>query len=180
MSGFDPVLELIARVRARWRRLVLLQSTVRAALAIAAVLGITLLAAAWTTRTPMLLAAIVAAAVLAIIAAVIWAFWPARDVPSDARVARFVEEREQSLDDRLVSAAQLASSAEPLTTVGRLFTDDVSRRAADVDADAIVPVPVLRRAGMQAAASLLLVAAMIFFGRGTIRQAADALTLRLF
>src|SRR5829696_8380201 len=138
MSGFESVLELIARVRARWRRLVLLQSTARAALGIAAVFGMTLLVAAWTTSTPVLLAAIVAAAVVALVAAVIWAFRAVRDTPSDARVARFVEEREESLDDRLVSAAQLASSSEPLTTVGRLFTEDVSRRAADVDADAIV------------------------------------------
>ena len=154
MSGFDPVRELIGRVRARWRRLALLQATVRAALAIAAIVAMTLLLAAWTTRTPVLLAAIVAAAVLALAAAIIWAFRPLRDVPTDARVARFVEEREESLDDRLVSAAQLASSSEPLTTVGRLFSEDVSRRAAEVDADAIVPSPMLRRAGIQAAASL--------------------------
>ncbi len=78
-----------------------------------------------------------------------WAFWPARDVPSDARVARFVEEREESLDDRLVSAAELASSAEPPTTIGRLFTDDIARRAAGVDPGVIVPPEALRRAGFR-------------------------------
>ena len=180
MSGFDPVRELIGRVRARWRRLVLLQSTVRAALAVSALLALTLLVAAWTTRTPILLAGVIATAVLALVAALIWAFRPARDLPSDARVARFVEEREESLDDRLVSAAQLASSSDPLSAVGRLFTEDVARRAADVDPEAIVPAPTLRRAAVQAAAALLLALAIVGLGRGTIRQATDVLTLRLF
>jgi hypothetical protein len=180
MSGFESALELIARVRARWRRLVLLQSTVRAALGASAVLGLTLLVAAWTTRTPLVLVGVVTAAVLALVAVLVWAFRPARDVPSDARVARFVEEREESLDDRLVSAAQLASSSEPLTSVGRLFTEDVARRAGDVDPDAVVPAPALRRAGIQTVASLLVAAAIVVLGRGTIRQATDALTLRLF
>ena len=180
MSPFDPVRELIARVRVRWRRLVLLQSTVRAALAVSAVVALTLLVVAWTTRTPILLAAVIAIAVLALVAALIWAFRPARDFPSDTRVARFVEERVESLDDRLVSAAQLASSSDPLSTVGRLFTEDVARRVADVDPKGIVPAPTLRRAGVQAAGALLLAIAIVGFGRGTIRQATDALTLRLF
>jgi len=180
MSGFDPVRELIGRVRSRWRRLVLLQSTVRAALATSAVLGLMLLVAAWTLRMPILLAGVVAAAALALVAALVWGFRPARDVPSDGRVARFVEEREESLDDRLVTAAQLASSSDPLTTVGRLFTQDVARRAAEVDPDAVVPAPALRRAGFQAAAALFLAVAIVMLGRGTIRQATDALTLRLF
>ena len=160
MADFDPVRQLIARVRARWQRLVLLQSTTRAALAIAGVLGMALFAAAWTTRMPLLLAVMAGLALLAGVAAIVWGFSPSRDVPSDARVARFVEEREDSLDDRLVSAAQLAASPEPLTTVGRLFTDDVSRRAAAVDAEAIVPPDRLRRAGFQAAASLALIAVL--------------------
>ena len=180
MSGFDPVRQLIERVRARWRRLVLLQSAARAGLALAGVLAFVLLAAAWTTRVPLVLAALVVAAALAAVAAVVWAFWPARAIPSDGRVARFVEEREQSLDDRLVSAAELASSGAPPTMVGRLFTDDVGRRASEVDPAAIVPSETLRRAGLQAAASLLLVAVIAFAGRATIRQAVDALSLRLF
>ena len=64
--------------------------------------------------------------------------------------------------------------------VGRLFTDDVGRRASEVDPAAIVPSETLRRAGLQAAASLLLVAIIAFAGRATIRQAVDALSLRLF
>ena len=180
MSGFDPVRQLIERVRARWRRLVLLQSAARAGLALAGVLAFVLLAAAWTTRAPLVLAAFVVAAALAAVAAVVWAFWPARAIPSDGRVARFVEEREQSLDDRLVSAAELASSGAPPTMVARLFTDDVGRRASEVDPAAIVPSETLRRAGLQAAASLLLVAMIAFAGRSTIRQAVDALSLRLF
>ena len=161
MSGFDPVRQLIDRVRARWRRLVLLQSATRASLALGGVFALALVAAAWTTRAPLLLSAVAAAAALAAAAGIAWAFWPARDVPSDTRVARFVEEREESLDDRLVSAAELASSAEPPTTIGRLFTDDIARRAAGVDPGVIVPPETLRRAGLQATLALLLVAAIV-------------------
>jgi hypothetical protein len=180
MSGFDPVLLLIQRVRRRWRRLVLLQSATRAALALAAVLGCVLLLAAWTTGVPLLLGGLLVAAALTAAAAVAWAFWPSWEMPSDARVARFVEERDASLDDRLVSAAELATSAESQTAIGRLFADDVGRRAADVDPHAIIRPAVLRRAGVQAAAALLLVGAVAVAGRGTIREAVDALSLRLF
>jgi hypothetical protein len=180
MSDLDPVLLLIQRVRALWRRLVLLQSTTRAALALAAVVGCVLVAAAWTTGAPLLLAGLLVAAALTAAAAVAWAFWPSWDVPSDARVARFVEEREPSLDDRLVSAAELATSSESHTAIGRLFANDVGRRAADVDPHAIIPSATLRRSGVQAVAACLLVAAVVVVGRGTIREAADALSLRLF
>ena len=179
MSGLDPVRQLIDRVRARWRRLVLLQSATRAGLALAFVLALALVVAALTTRAPLLLAIMTAIAALAAAAAVAWAFWPARDVPSDARVARFVEEHEDSLDDRLVSAAGLAASPEA-SMISHLFTDDVARRAAGVDPEVIVPSARLWRAALHAAASLLLVAAIVFVGRATIREAADALALRLF
>ncbi len=65
MSSFDPVRQLIDRVRARWRRLVLLQSATRASLALAGVFALALVAAAWTTRAPLLLAAVAAATALA-------------------------------------------------------------------------------------------------------------------
>jgi hypothetical protein len=180
MSNFDPVRQLIDRVRARWRRLVLLQSAARAGFSLAGVLAVVLLVAAWTTRAPILLAAFIVAAGVAAVAAIAWAFWPARTIPSDSRVARFVEEREESLDDRLVSAAELASSGAPPTAIARLFAADVGRRALEVDPAAIVPAGLLRRAWFRAAASLLLVAAVGFAGRATIREAVDALSLRLF
>ncbi len=43
-----------------------------------------------------------------------------------------------------------------------------------------MPPETLRRAGLQATLSLLLVAAIVFVGRATIREAGDALALRLF
>ena len=181
MSGFDPVRQLIDRVRARWRRLVLLQSATRAGLALAGVLALALLAAAWTTRAPLVLAALVVAAALAAVAAVVWAFWPARDDPV-GRPRRALHRRTRAVARRPArqrGGAGLVGARRP-RLVGRLFTDDVGRRASDVDPAAIVPSETLRRAGFQAAASLLLVAVIAFVGRATIRQAVDALSLRLF
>ena len=44
------------------------------------------------------------------LASAIRALWPVRQCPSDKQVARFIEEREPSLDDRLVSAVDVAES----------------------------------------------------------------------
>ena len=50
-------------------------------------------------------------ALLLALAGIVRALWPARRVPTDAQVARFIEEREPSLDDRLVSAVDVVSAA---------------------------------------------------------------------
>ena len=182
MSSFQPIRDLIARVRRRWRLLVALQSSARAGVAVSAVVAAALLAAFMVGASAMALAVVAAVAAIAVIAALAWGLSPTREVPSDARVARFIEERDASLNDSLVSAAELANAAdvEPATAVSSLFAKDVIRRAADVDSEAIVPSHIVRRAGFQAAASILLVAALIFFARGIIRRGADALSLALF
>ncbi len=183
MSDLQPIRDLIARVRRRWRLLTLLQSSARAALALAAVTAVALLAAGWIGPVPALLVVVILIAVAGGAAAIGWGLWPARAAPSDTRVARFIEERDESLDDRLVSAAGLADSPAVQSTsssVSRLFAQDVVRRAELVEVESIVPPDALRRAGFQAAASILLVLVVVFFGRGTIRRTADGLYLALF
>src|SRR5205823_6135551 len=109
-SHYQTIRELIQRVRARWRTLSLFHATVRGALAAAAVLAAALLVARWADRAPIALAAIGVVACALAVAAIARAAAPLRHGPSDLRVARFIEERAPSLDDRLVTAVDVVSS----------------------------------------------------------------------
>jgi hypothetical protein len=173
---------LLAAVRGRWRRLIALKAIVRAALAVAGVIAVALALSRWTTLsgTPAMLAALGAAVLVATVALLAWALWPVRETPSDARVARFIEEAVPSLDDRLVSAVDVMVAAPDVSPLAGPMLADASRRASAVDPAAVVPPQRLRRAGFQAAASLLLVGAVGFGGRGVARQSFDALSLSLF
>ena len=173
---------LLARVRARWRRLIAFQAAARASLAVSGVLGVALFLTYWTTRSPIALAAIALIALALAAGALVWGLWPAREIPSDARVARFIEETEPSLDDRLASAVDLAAKpggeARPALAVPMVA--DAARRVSSIDPAAVVPGRTLQRAGFQAAAAVLLLAAIGFFGRDTARRSFDAVSLALF
>ena len=174
--------QMLARVRARWRRLRVFEAVVRGALALAAVFTAALFLGLWTARSPLALAATGAAALVAGAAALAWGLRPLRDAPSDARLARFIEERVPSLDDRLVSAVDVVSSPDPdaLAPLARTMLADAAARADAVDLDAVVPGEALRRAGFQAVAAALVLAAVAFVGRDRAREAWDAAVLALF
>src|SRR5438132_401697 len=104
---FGPVQDLLNRVRARWRRLVLLESVARAALACAGVIATALVLTHWTSRSPVALAVIGAAALVGSVSAIGWGIWPAKRAPGDRALARFIEEHDPSLDERLVSAVDV-------------------------------------------------------------------------
>src|SRR5688500_17699736 len=182
LSGAQQIRELLDRVRARWRRVVLFRAAVRAGLAASAILAIAVFLTFWTTRAPLALAAIAVLAVGFGAAAVAWGFWRTRRSPTDVQVARFIEEREPSLDDRLVSAVDLLGSPRESETAGLAgpMVADAGRRASNVEPSAIVSAGTLRRAGFQAVAAALLLAAIAFFSRDVARQAYDALALTLF
>jgi hypothetical protein len=91
MEPSQQIRELLGRVRARWRRLVLLHATARATLATALVLGVALAASHWAMRTPIALAAIGGLALLLAGAAAVWGVRWAGSAPSDRSVARFSE-----------------------------------------------------------------------------------------
>src|SRR5882724_2276614 len=105
---YRPIASLLDRVRARWRRLVAMRVTTQAALGATAVLGMFDLLSRFTTRAPLTLAALGAMAMVAAVGVVILALRPLRETPSDARIARFIEERKTELDERLVSAVAVA------------------------------------------------------------------------
>src|ERR1700674_2365553 len=174
--------ELLDHVRSRWQRLSAFRATVRAALAASGVLAVALVLTFWTTRSPMALAALGVAATALAIAALVWGLWPVRRAPSDTQLARFIEESEPSLDDRLASAVDLLASgleADASRLAGPRGAH-AARRASGGDPGAVVPRQILRRSGFQAAAAVLLLASVAFVGRGAARQSIDALSLTLF
>ena len=174
--------QLVRRVRARWRRLVVLRATGRTALTVSCALGAVLcLAFLAREAPPVILAGLAVAAVALTIGSAIWGLWPAREVPSDGRVARFIEEQDASLDDQLVSAVDLLAGPRGQTPAfARSVVAEADRRAAEVDPTVIVPTHALRRATTWAVAALLLASAVAFFGREPARRSFDALSLVLF
>src|SRR5437870_8870758 len=97
MRYFEDIRDLIRRTRGRWLTLTLFQATVRAALASAGVLVIALVVSQvvwrWADRAPLAVALTGGAALIVTLAAFLWGLTPLRQRPSDARVARFIEER---------------------------------------------------------------------------------------
>src|SRR5262249_6532312 len=105
-----------------------------------------------------------------------------RRVPTDLRVARFIEERAPSLDDRLVTAVDVAASRRESASpaiAGPMLTDAAARARA-VDVETILAAETLRRAGFQAGAAALIVLALMFVGRERAREAYDAAALLVF
>src|SRR5215831_11535573 len=152
---YEPIRRLLAVVRARYRALTMCHAILRATLAASVVVGLSLGAAAlasFATRTPWAIAAVGAVALPAVLAALAWGMTPIRHVPSDARIARFIEERVPALDDRLATAVDVVQSqplrGSPILTAP--FVADVARRAVEVDVNQVVPRDQLRLSGVRA------------------------------
>jgi hypothetical protein len=110
---YEHIRELLHRVRSRWKTRSILLAAVRASLAASAVLAVALIVAhggRWAGSSPIVLAAAGFLALGLVVAAIVWGIAPLRHMPSDVRLARFIEERTPSLDDRLVSAVDLVES----------------------------------------------------------------------
>ena len=114
------------------------------------------LAGFWT-QSPLTLLVVGVVAVLGGASAVVWALRPLRTRHSDRHLARFVEERVPSLDDRLVTAVDVATAGAP--TGAQPLTDallaDASRRVEAVDLDQVVPAATVRSTTLQASAAML-------------------------
>ena len=182
MDAYREIDDLIKRVRARWRRLVALRAGAVAAVGIAAVCALALLVAQWTGHSPVGLALTGVATLVASLAVLLLVVWPIRRAPTDAQVARFIEEQEPSLDDRLVSAVDVAATAQAADApaLASAMVADASRRVAQVQPSAIVAPDLLRRAGVRAVAAALVLLVVGFVGRHAARRAFDALALTAF
>jgi uncharacterized protein DUF4175 len=177
---YQPIAHLLERVRVRWRRLVAFRATRRAALLATVTLLIFNALASLTSRAPFALAGLGMLVVVLVVASVVWGLLPAREAPSDARIARFIEERKQELDERLVSAVGVIAQQGPPAGLAASMMGDAARAASSVDPAEIVASEVLRRAGIQAVAAVLLLAASGLYVREKARQSYDAIALTLF
>ena len=179
MEKHDQISEFIDRVRARWLALVVFQAAVRGAIAVALIVGAATIAARWTDGAPIALILLAATAAAVALGALGWSLAPLRHRPADRQVARFIEERVLALDDRLVTAVDVAESKNAPGLAAAMIAD-ASRRLSAVDIDTIVSSASLRRAGMQAAAAALALGVVLFAALGPARQAVDAASLTLF
>jgi hypothetical protein len=189
MIGFEAyqsIRELIDRVRGRWRLLRLFRSMGRGASSASAVLAAGLVAARWADRSPLGVIAIVGVSVVLAAGALAWALASLRQVPSDRRVARFIEERSPALDDCLVTAVDFVESGASRTSpaqgaglAGPMLAD-AAARARQVDVDTVFPAITLRRAGFRAAGATLALLLIASLGAGAARQSLDAASLLLF
>src|SRR5262245_57943656 len=181
MEQHETVRQLIDCVRARWRRLQACRAIVRAALAAVVVLAAALTAIVWAGGAPALLTGIVLVALGLTIGVVAWGLLPMRVRPTDRQVARFIEERAPALEDRLVTAVDVAAGDRPVPpALAPPMLADAARRAADVEPGGIIDAETLRRAGFQAAAAALVLLAVMVGGRKPAREALDATALTLF
>jgi hypothetical protein len=179
MENETAIRELIDRVRRRWRALSAFRAAVRAALGAAIVIGVALAASSWTGGAPRVLAVLATITFIVAVGTVVRGLWPLRRVPADAQVARFIEEHAPALEDRLVSAVDVTRSRTK-ASLADLMLRDAAKRVRDLDPETIVAAESLRRAGFQAAASVLALLVILVSGRHIARQAIDAVWLTAF
>lgn len=184
-ASYRHIADLLGQVRSRWRRLLFQRAALMAALAVAAVLAAGLAFGYGAGRSSHALAAVGVVTIVLAVAVAIRAFAPVRHAPSDRQLARFIEERDPTLDDRLVSAVDVASARgdhpdEPAPAFAAAMVADAGRRASAVEPGSIIASDVLRRGALRAVAALALVAAVAFTGRHAARRSFDALSLSFF
>ena len=182
---YEPIRHLLERVRSRYRALEVSRAVIRAALSVSAVVALALAIhklAAIATQSLAVVVAVGAVALLAVAAAIVWAVRPLRTRHSDRHLARFVEERVPSLDDRLVTAVDLVASgtraSAPLLADALLA--DASRRAEAVDVDSVVPAATVRRRTLLASAAIVVLMVVLLLARAPMRESLDAASLTLF
>jgi uncharacterized protein DUF4175 len=181
MQDYNEIRELIDRVRTRWRTLRAFDAILRAAVTAAVVIGAALFVTRWAEGRPGLLVAVAAAALVLAVIGVVRALWPLRQVPGDRQVARYIEERTPALDDRLVTAVDVAARQNSAPTpIAEPMLADAAKRARAIELDTIVPNQSLRRAGLKAAAAAVVFLVVLFAGRETARQTIDAASLTMW
>jgi hypothetical protein len=182
--NYEPIRRLLQRVRVRCRALSAFEAIMRAALASSAVVAVSLilwLLAPMGGRAPVMLAAVGGAVLVLAAAALAWGLLPLRRAPSDAQLARFIEER-VPLDDRLVTAVDavtLERGAPPGLLLAPLV-QDAARHADVIDVNDVVPRGRLRRGGLKAGVAAVALLVLAVMAREPARQSLDAASLALF
>ncbi|GBC78097.1 hypothetical protein HRbin08_01583 [bacterium HR08] len=185
MRSSEELLHLVHRLRRRWMWGHLLE---RVAFGAFAVLGWVVLAGIVTARAPMAPVAMMILRVGTIIvllgAAYVCVFRPLRRRPDEVTFARFIEEREPRLEDRLVTAVEIlvstprggprgpsgerAGGFSPVL-VQRLIADALAQ-CSTVSQESVLPTRVWRLRAILAVAPVVLFGALALFGPGALRR----------
>jgi hypothetical protein len=169
------VRDALDHVRSRWQRLLRLQLVARATIGLAAVW----LAAWWIVRgwTPggAALAFTALAALAAGVAVVMTVALRRRQLPGDRALARYIEEQHPALEDRLVTAVEVAGDVAADASLRGAMLADTAGALEYVPLDDIVPRERLQRVAVLAAiGSLGVIIALLLWvepGRQAMRVA---------
>ncbi|MGE5361670.1 MAG: hypothetical protein ACM3NQ_21855, partial [Bacteroidales bacterium] len=170
---------LLGAARRRWFWHTVLAAVTRALLVAAVVLLV-----AWSafrlgnfqgraTSTAVL----AGAALIGVAAGALRAAWPLRRRPTDAQVARFVEEHFPQLEDRLVTAVESSSRRavpEAPAFAGLLYRD-AARRFEAIDLDAMIGRRAVARRGLIAVGAALGLAVLVVLAWPDVRTGVAAL-----
>jgi len=185
----ERIQRLLQRVRSRRRGVEWLRAITRAALGVSLVVGVAIVAARALTllsvgalRTPVTIVTAGVATLGAAIAVLCWNLRPLAARPSDRRIARLIEERVPSLEDRLATAVDLCEESRvgDVPVLAEPLVADAARRAASVDIDAVVSSALVRRVAVRAAGAVGVLVAIATIAWGPARQTVDAASLALF
>ena len=181
MTHYQELKAGLARARSRWRRAALLRGFGFASAAASAFVAIALaIYLVWRpTGAPLIVLA--AAALLGALTCFAYAAWTLRQLPSDRRVARFVEERIPELEDRVATAVEFGEQhSEKHTPIVEPLLADASARIREIDFERIVSRDAIKRAGLMAGfgAGLLLIVAAA--SQTPARRAFDAMSFYAF
>src|SRR6478672_7615974 len=154
---YEPIGRFLQRVRARLRALSALDAAARVALGLSAVVAVAL--TVWSLaslggRSPIALTSLLGVVLVLAAVALAWGLLPLRGAPTDAQLARFVEEQVPALDDRLATAVDIVQRDIPSPLAGPLVAD-AARRVDAIDVDEVVPGRRIRAGGFKAGAAVI-------------------------
>lgn len=172
--------QAIDGVRARFVRVARLRMAAVVCLALAGTWGLARMAV-WIVPGAGRTAALAAAAALAISVAVVAAAWLRRvAVPGDRALARFIEERCPSLEDRVATAVEVSARPDGAGALAGALLSDAAASLRRVSIDEVIPREQARTVALRAAtaATLLLAVALTWVSPGS--RALHAMLLQLF
>ena len=178
-TALDDLAALLARVRRRWLTRRSMQAAARVAGATAGLLLIVLLTDRALRPVDAVMVWLFAAALALAAGLAARALWRLRRGPSNRQVARYIEERCPTLEDRLVSAADAAAGSRP-SVLRDLLLGDAARTARGVDIERVLPrrdVLLAAAAGGLAVGALLL---LVGLGGGPLGRIARTAWLHAF
>lgn len=169
--------QILAAVRARWQRRVVLEAWTLGALTAGAMIFIGVLSVRLIASEGVPLVLVVAAVTAVSAAALAFALRSWRHLPSDRQIARYIEERAGGLDEVLVTAVDKIHDSTPIAGV---IVQDAARAARDIDLDRIVSARRLRRAAFGAIGGTLVLAAAAWLFAPAAARAVDVAGTYLF